>query len=323
MIQFLGRRLIYSVIVLLLASVVAFVGTRLAFDPTARLAQVRDPKVRIEERKRLGVDRPLAVQYGRWVSKFVRGDMGETEVSRERVWPKLRKGLWFTIQLMVWGVLVSVIAALLIGVYSAVRQYSVGDYVLTTFSFMGISIPPFWFAFIAIQLFVFTLPGLFGMKPWFYTFSGNFHSDGMSGFNLDYLRHLFLPVLVLTVQNIAGWSRYQRASMLETLNADYVRTARAKGVPRGQVIRRHALRNALIPVVTVMALDIGLLFGGLVITETIFSIPGMGRIFVGAMEKGDAGLLAAWTVVAAFFVLLFNLIADLAYGWLDPRVRVS
>ena len=323
MIQFLGRRVIYSIVVLLLASVVAFVGTRIAFDPTARLAQVRDPKVRIEERKRLGIDQPIVVQYGRWVSKFARGDMGQTEVSRERVWPKLRKGLWFTIQLLVWGVLVSVIAALIIGVYSAVRQYSVGDYVLTTFSFMGISIPPFWFAFIAIQVFVFTLPGLFGMKPWFYTFSGNLHSDGSSGINLDYFRHLFLPVLVLTVQNIAGWSRYQRASMLETLNADYVRTARAKGVPRGQVIRRHALRNALIPVVTVMALDIGLLFGGLVITEQIFSIPGMGRIFVGAMEKGDAGLLAAWTVVAAFFVLLFNLIADLAYGWLDPRVRIS
>ena len=236
MIQFLGRRVIYSIVVLLLASVVAFVGTRIAFDPTARLAQVRDPKVRIEERKRLGIDQPIVVQYGRWVSKFARGDMGQTEVSRERVWPKLRKGLWFTIQLLVWGVLVSVIAALIIGVYSAVRQYSVGDYVLTTFSFMGISIPPFWFAFIAIQVFVFTLPGLFGMKPWFYTFSGNLHSDGSSGINLDYFRHLFLPVLVLTVQNIAGWSRYQRASMLETLNADYVRTARAKGVPRGQVI---------------------------------------------------------------------------------------
>ena len=164
MIQFLGRRVIYSIVVLLLASVVAFVGTRIAFDPTARLAQVRDPKVRIEERKRLGIDQPIVVQYGRWVSKFARGDMGQTEVSRERVWPKLRKGLWFTIQLLVWGVLVSVIAALIIGVYSAVRQYSVGDYVLTTFSFMGISIPPFWFAFIAIQVFVFTLPGLFGMK---------------------------------------------------------------------------------------------------------------------------------------------------------------
>jgi peptide/nickel transport system permease protein len=322
-IQFLGRRILYSILVLFLASIVAFVGTRIAFDPTARLAQARDPKVRIAEERRLGLDKPLVVQYGRWLGRFAQGDLGETEVSQEPIAAKLRSGMWLTIQLLVWGVAVSVIAALIIGVYSAVRQYSVGDYVLTTFSFMGISIPPFWFAFIAIQFFVFTLPGLFGTSPWFYTFSGSLHSDGVSGFNLDYLRHLFLPVLVLTVQNIAGWSRYQRASMLDTLNADYVRTARAKGVPRRQVVLRHALRNALIPVVTVMALDIGLLFGGLVITEQIFSIPGMGRIFVSALDRGDATMLTAWTVVAASFVLLFNLIADLAYGWLDPRVRIT
>jgi peptide/nickel transport system permease protein len=322
-IQFLGRRVIYSIVVLFLASIVAFVGTRIAFDPTARLAQARDPNARIAEAKRLGLDKPLVVQYGRWLGDFVQGDLGETEVSREPIAAKLRSGMWLTLQLLVWGVAVSVIAALIIGVYSAVRQYTIGDYVLTTFSFMGISIPPFWFAFIAIQFFVFTMPAWFGTSPWFYTFSGSLHSDGVSGFNLDYLRHLFLPVLVLTVQNIAGWSRYQRASMLDTLNADYVRTARAKGVPRRQVVLRHALRNAMIPVVTVMALDIGLLFGGLVITEQIFSIPGMGRIFVSALDRGDATMLTAWTVVAASFVLLFNLLADLAYGWLDPRVRIA
>jgi peptide/nickel transport system permease protein len=322
-IQFLIRRVLYSIVVLFLASIVAFVGTRLAFDPTSRLAQARDPKVRIAEEKRLGLDKPLVAQYGTWLGKFVRGDMGTTEVSREPIAAKLRKAMGYTLQLLVWGVVVSVIAAMIIGVYSAVRQYSAGDYILTGLSFMGISIPPFWFAYIAIQFFVFTLPGWFGTSPWFYTFSGNLHSDGVTGFNLDYLRHLALPVLVLTVQNIAGWSRYQRASMLDTLNADYVRTARAKGVPRRQVIRKHALRNALIPVVTVMALDIGLLFGGLVITEQIFSIPGMGRVFISALDRGDATMLTAWTVTAAFFVLLFNLIADLAYSWLDPRVRIT
>ena len=322
MIQFLGRRLVYSIVVLFLASIVAFVGTRIAFDPTARLAQVRDKQVRESERIRLGLDKPLAVQYSKWVGNFIQGDMGTSEVTRQPVSTMLKTGLSYTMQLTLWAVLLSIIAAIAIGVYSAVKQYSAGDYLFTTLSFVGISIPPFWFAFIAIQFFVFQLMAWFNLSQPFVYFVG-LHSPGESGFNMDYLQHLFLPVLVLTVQNIAGWSRYQRASMLDTLNSDYVRTARAKGVPKRQVITRHALRNALIPVVTVMALDIGLLFGGLVITEQIFSIPGMGRIFVQAMTNGDAAVLTSWTVVAAFFVLAFNLVADLAYGWLDPRVRLA
>jgi len=286
------------------------------------LGQVRDKQVRERERERLGLDKPVAVQYARWVGNFARGDMGTSEVTRQPVSTMLASGLGYTMQLMLWAVILSIIAAISIGVYSAVRQYSAGDYIFTTISFIGISIPPFWFAFIAIQFFVFQLMAWLNLSQPIFYFVG-LHSTGASGFNIDYLQHLFLPVLVLTVQNIAGWSRYQRASMLDTLNSDYIRTARAKGVPRRQVITRHALRNALIPVVTVMALDIGLLFGGLVITEQIFSIPGMGRIFVQAITNGDAAVLTSWTVVAAFFVLLFNLIADLAYGWLDPRVRVA
>ncbi len=294
----------------------------MAFDPTARLAQVKDKQVRERERERLGLDKPVAVQYAIWVGDFARGDMGTSEVTRQPVSTMLASGLGYTMQLMLWAVILSIIAAIAIGVYSAVRQYSAGDYIFTTISFIGISIPPFWFAFIAIQFFVFQLTAWLNLAQPIFYFVG-LHSTGGAGFNIDYIQHLFLPVLVLTVQNIAGWSRYQRASMLDTLNSDYIRTARAKGVPRRQVITKHALRNALIPVVTVMALDIGLLFGGLVITEQIFSIPGMGRIFVQAITNGDAAVLTSWTVVAAFFVLLFNLIADLAYGWLDPRVRVA
>jgi peptide/nickel transport system permease protein len=283
---------------------------------------VRDKEVRERERERLGLDKPVAVQYAKWVGNFAQGDMGTSEVTRQPVASMLGSGLGYTMQLMIWAVILSIIAAIAIGVYSAVRQYSAGDYIFTTISFIGISIPPFWFAFIAIQFFVFQLMAWLNLSQPIFYFVG-LHSTGASGFNIDYLQHLFLPVLVLTVQNIAGWSRYQRASMLDTLNSDYIRTARAKGVPRRQVITKHALRNALIPVVTVMALDIGLLFGGLVITEQIFSIPGMGRIFVQAITNGDAAVLTSWTVVAAFFVLLFNLFADLAYGWLDPRVRVA
>ncbi len=132
-----------------------------------------------------------------------------------------------------------------------------------------------------------------------------------------------LPVLTLTVQIIAEWSRFQRASMLDVMSADYIRTARAKGVPRRKVVVRHALRNALIPLVTVMALDIGALFGGLIITEKIFSIPGMGRLFIDALTAGDAPVLVTWTIVTAIFVVLFNLIADVMYGVLDPRIRLT
>jgi peptide/nickel transport system permease protein len=134
---------------------------------------------------------------------------------------------------------------------------------------------------------------------------------------------LALPVLTLTVQIVAGWSRFQRASMLDVMSADYIRTARAKGVPRKRVIIRHGLRNALIPLVTVMALDIGALFGGLIITEKIFSIPGMGRLFFDSLVAGDATVLVAWTIVVALFILLFNLLADIFYGFLDPRIRLT
>jgi peptide/nickel transport system permease protein len=140
---------------------------------------------------------------------------------------------------------------------------------------------------------------------------------------MDYLRHLVLPVLTLTVQIVASWSRYERASMLDALSADYVRTARAKGVKRRDVIFKHAFRNALIPLVTVMALDIGALFGGLVVTEQIFSVPGMGRLFITSLITGDAEVLVVWTVVVAAFVILFNLLADILYGVLDPRIRYS
>jgi len=146
---------------------------------------------------------------------------------------------------------------------------------------------------------------------------------GSSGFNWDYIQHLILPVLTLSVQLMASWTRFQRSSTLDVLSSDYIRTARAKGVPRGRVIVRHAMRNSLVPLVTVIAVDAGLLFGGLIITETIFSIPGMGRLFFQSLLQGDVVVLEAWMLVVAIFILLFNLLADLTYGLLDPRIRVQ
>jgi peptide/nickel transport system permease protein len=323
MLTYITRRVLYSIPVVLVASFLLFAFVRATFDPTAHLRSSRTAASAIkEERKRLHLDEPVVVQYWDWLKKAVHGDFGTSERTGEDVFAMIRRALWVTVQLIFWGILVSAFVAISIGVYSAVRQYSALDYTFTGLSFVALAMPPFWFGLIAIQF--------LGADPknWFHLqnpllYSVGLHGGGLSGFNMDYLRHLILPVMTLTVQIVAGWSRYQRAAMLDVMSADYIRTARAKGVPRRRVIFKHGLRNALIPLVTVMALDIGVLFGGLIVTEFIFSIPGMGRLFYDSLLGGDATVLVAWTIVTATFIIAFNLLADVLYGWLDPRIRFS
>jgi peptide/nickel transport system permease protein len=322
MASFIARRLIYSLIVLLVASFVAFAGVRSAFDPLAKFSTVKDVNAKQREITRLGLDQPIIVQYGKFIVRFGQGDWGTSDSTRQPVASMIQRSMGNTLQLIIPGVIISLFFAISLGVYSAVKQYSIGDYTFTTLSFVGIAMPPFWFGLLAIEFLAVRSKTFLGLSQNPFYFVG-LHSGNGSGINADYARHLVLPVLTLTVQLIAGWSRFQRASMLDVLSADYVRTARAKGVPRRQVIFRHAFRNALIPLVTVVALDAGALFGGLIITEQIFSIPGMGRLFLDSLLKGDATVLAVWTVVAAAFVIIFNLLADIAYGVLDPRVRFS
>jgi peptide/nickel transport system permease protein len=260
-------------------------------------------------------------QYVDWLTDAASGDFGDSYRTREPVSGEVKPAFWNTVQLIVWGVLFSAIIALVVGVYSAVRQYSLSDYLLTGLSYLGLAMPPVFFGLLAYD-FATRLghwfndgdPVLYGL---------GLHSAGRGGFNLDYLQHLVLPIFTLTIQIIASWSRFQRAAMLDVLSSDYIKTARAKGVPRRRVLLKHGLRNALIPLVTIMALDIGALFGGLVITEYIFSIPGMGRLFVSALSTGDAPVVVAWLLIAATFVILFNLLADIAYSALDPRIRWS
>src|SRR5437588_6766660 len=263
MLTYVTRRVLFSIPVLLIASFLLFAFVRVTFDPTDRLRQSRDPQAVQRARHELGLDKPIAIQYKDWLGGFVRGDWGESTRTQERVYPVIRRAFWNTLQLIIWGVLLSAVVAVGIGVFSAVRQYSLPDYAFTGLSFLAIAMPPFWFGLIAIQ-FLAVYP-----RDWFHLSSTplyfvGLHSSVGGGFG-DYARHLVLPVLTLTVQIVASWTRYERASMLDALSADYVRTARAKGVPRQQVIFRHAFRNALIPLVTVMALDIGALFGGLII----------------------------------------------------------
>jgi peptide/nickel transport system permease protein len=316
----IGRRALWSIPVLLVASFVLFGFVRSTFDPSDRFRGSPDVHAVERVRERLGLDRPLVAQYGDWLGDVVHGDLGTSSRTNERVAPMIRRAIWNTAQLVVWGVALSVALAIVAGVYSASRQYSIGDHVLTGLTFAGLSMPAFWFGLIAIEL--------LAIKPmqWFHldhplVFFVGLHSAG--GGVLDYARHLVLPVLTLTIQIVASWSRYQRAAMLDALSADYVRTARAKGLSRRQVVVRHALRNALGPLVTIVALDTGALFGGLIVTEAIFSVPGMGRLFYDSLLAGDAPVLVAWMVVTAGFVIAFNLLADLLYGVLDPRARVA
>ncbi len=346
MITFVTRRVAYSVPVLLLASLLVFVFVRATTDPLAPYHLSPDLTLVAREGLRQGIFQqpcrtfqggepprtvevcrkaPVMKQYGFWLSHFVEGRMGNSFVTDDPVSEDIGSALANTIQLMFWGVVISAVLAVLIGVYSAVRQYSSLDYVFTGLSFIGLSMPSFFFGLIAIDVFSFRLQKPLGLHspPLFSLGLHGTHSAGLVAAGFDYARHLVLPVATLTVQIVAEWSRYQRSSMLDVMSSDYVRTARAKGLSRRKVIFKHALRNALVPLVTVMAVDIGALFGGLLVTEQIFAIHGMGSLFVNALEAGDTQVLLPWLMVTATFVVLFNLLADILYGALDPRIRLA
>jgi peptide/nickel transport system permease protein len=323
MLSFIARRALYSAPVLAIASFFVFWGVRKTFDPTAKYRASRDAaRLIAEKRKELGLDRPIVAQWWSWISGFVRGDWGTSSSTGENVRAMVWRSFGFTVQLIGWGVLISLILAISIGVYSAVRQHSLPDYLFTGLSYIGVAMPAFWFALMANEFLAIWPKEHFGLDKPIVSFVG-LHSTGQSGFNVDYLRHLVLPVMTLSVQVIAVWSRFQRAAMLDVLSADYIRTARAKGLNSRHVIFRHALRNALLPLVSQTAVDAGLLFGGLIITERIYSIPGMGRLFFDALQTGDANVILAWMIVSAMFVITFNLVADLVYGLLDPRIRLA
>jgi peptide/nickel transport system permease protein len=346
MLTFIVRRIAYSIPVLLLASALVFVFVHETSDPLGPYRRSRDFTLLARQGLRIGVyeqpckfftagsppepaetckSAPITKQYWFWLSRFLRGRMGDSYATGQKVSTMLKSAFGNTLQLIVWGILISAALAVLIGVFSAVRQYSALDYTFTGLSFVGLSMPPFWFGLVAIDIFSYQLKEKLHLKtaPLFSIGLHGVHSPGFFAGAFDYSRHLALPVLTLTVQIIASWSRYQRSSMLDAMSSDYIRTAKAKGLPRRRVIFKHGLRNALIPLVTVMAIDIGYLFGGLLVTEQIFSVPGMGRLFVTSLENGDTNVLLPWMMITAVFIILFNLLADVMYGVLDPRIRLS
>ncbi|MFN2461037.1 MAG: ABC transporter permease [Candidatus Velthaea sp.] len=268
----------------------------------------------------MGLDQPVPVQYLHWLQHILTGDFGYSTSNSMPVIDAILDRMPATLSLMGSAFIVSLIVGVTLGIYSALRPYSWIDYAVTTFAFFGQSMPVFWLA-LMMQL-AFSVNGLTAFGYHF-----GLPSAGLSDSDTfevgDRLRHLVLPTLVLSLLYVATWSRFMRSSMLEVVKTDYIRTASAKGLAQNVVVLKHALKNALIPLVTVIALSLPALVGGAVVTETIFAWPGMGRLFYNALGQFDFALLMGYLMLVSFLVVLFNLVADIAYAWLDPRVKYS
>ena len=319
MLTYIIRRVLYSIPVLIAASFMIFVFVAKTGDPLAFLRM--QPRVdqasiqRIIEREHL--DDSIFVRYGYWAKDAVTDKFGNTLLGDRPIWPDLVRVMGNTAQLVIAAELIAILLAVFIGVYSAVRQYSAFDYSFTTVSFLGLATPVFWLA-LMLQVLVVNIFLNYDIRIFYLS---NLSSAEPDNFLLDRIQHLALPVIVLAVASIAQDSRYMRAAMLEVVNSDYVRTARAKGLNERRVVMKHAFRNALIPLATVVALNFGNLLGGAVVTETVFSLDGMGLYFISNLIEGDPYPVMAWLMVTAVLVVFFNLIADVVYGFLDPRVR--
>ncbi len=322
MLAYIVRRFLYSVVVLVAASFIVFTFVSVAGDPLAPLRitpNVSQQSIdQIAERKNL--DEPVVKRYLYWVQDATTNKFGTTLLDNRPILPDLWRVMKNTLQLIIAAELIAIVAAVGIGVLSALRQYSVFDYSATTFSFLGLATPLFWLALmtqvLVVQIYswtghrIFPIANLSDVDP----------GTGLS-FWIDRAHHLVLPVMVLMVASIATYSRFMRASMLEVVNSDYVRTARAKGLRESRVTMKHAFRNALIPIVTVVALNFGGLIGGAIVTETVFSLDGMGLYFINALGTLDPYPVMAWLMITATAIIFFNLVADILYGLLDPRVR--
>lgn len=273
-----------------------------------------DPKITAEDAARLrqlyGLDKPIFERYGNWANAALHADLGFSRLHAKPVLEVLTPALGNTVLLLGVSLILSFYLALLSGVWAAVRQYSKTDYAINMLAFAGISIPSFWLALLLIILFSVTL----GILP-----ASGTGTIGGGGF-WDSAKFLVLPVMTLVIASVGSHTRFVRAAMIETLRQDYIRTARAKGAGEARVIFRHALRNALIPVVTIVALDFGFLFSGALITETIFAYPGMGKLIFDAIMGNDFNLALVALLFATVLTLFGNLLADLAYAWLDPRI---
>jgi peptide/nickel transport system permease protein len=321
---FLARRIIGAVPLLLFVSVTVFVLLHAApGGPTGvymRRGSVNAADLAAIEEK-LGLNDPLPIQYGKWLGRVLQGDLGMAVTTKRPVAVEILDRLPNTLVLMLVAWVVTLLIAIPVGILSAIRQYSKFDHAVTTLTFIGQSIPIFWFGLILLLVFYMKLENPFTGEPLLP--AGGVSTMG-APFSLgDRVTHLILPVTMLAAGWVAWYSRFLRASMLETIHQDYVRTARAKGLSERLVVLGHGFRNAAIPLVTLMALDVPFLFTGALFTEVIFAWPGMGRLFYAAAERRDYGLLMAIIMITSVLIIFANILADMIYAWLDPRIRLS
>ncbi len=323
MLSYLIKRFFLMIPILFGITLICFIVINLAPGSPATFQEEFSPKASpeaVEALKKLyGLDKPIHERYLNWLKMVVTLDLGKSFVDGRKVKDKIKERLPITVTLNLLSLLLIFIVAIPIGVYSAMKPGSVFDRALTVFVFTGFSVPTFWLALLAMIV--------FGVNLGWLPISGiqSIGAEAMPFHErlIDWIKHLILPVTIMSFAGLAGMSRYTRSSMLEVLRQDYIRTARAKGLPERVIIIRHALRNALLPVVTLLGLAIPGLIGGSVIFESIFSIPGMGQLFYSSAMARDYPTIMGILLISALLTLIGNLIADIAYFLVDPRIRVK
>lgn len=317
MLAYATRRILVTIPLLVVASFVIFVLVSISGNPEDKFATCTlcDQTAFDRIREVFQLDLPIHERYLAWFGNAFQGDLGQApSLGFQPVASVLWARFINTMYLAIPAFILIAILAVALGVYSAVKQYSPSDYAITGFSFLGISMPTFFFGLLLQIVLVVWWQKWTGTKPFFAT---GMHTESVGAL----LASATLPVITIMLVVVAGESRFERAAMLEVINSDYIRTAKAKGMPQRTVIMRHALRNALIPLVTIWALDFSALLGGSVITETIFAWPGLGRLLVAGIFQQDVNMVMAITMFIGLLVVVFNLLADLLYGVLDPRIR--
>ena len=321
MIQYIIKRLLQLIPVLIGITIISFIVIHLAPGKPTDLMTQLNPKVSLEAREKLqslyGLDKPLHTQYIQWVKRLVRFDFGKSFIDGRPAIKKILERMPITILINLLSIIMIFLVAIPIGIKSAVKRGSLFDKITTLFVFLLFAAPGFWLALI--------LMSFFGVKLGWVPVSGITSLD-FENFNtlkkiLDVSHHLILPVLIAGLGGLAGISRYMRQSMLGVIHQEYIRTARAKGLSEHTVIYRHALKNALLPIITILGLAIPGLISGSVIFESVFNIPGMGRLMVEAVFARDYNIIMGGLVLSALLTLLGNLIADIAYSYADPRIR--
>ena len=327
MLRFLVRRLIGSIpLVLGILTLIFFIMHLAPGDPTSRYFDPNvSPEVIEQMRHNLGLDQPVPIQYVKWMAAFLTGDFGISFAQMRPISEILPPVMWNTLQLTLVSTVIIFVLGMLIGIFQAVRQYRASDNVLTFVALFFYSMPGFWFALM--------LTLLFSLKANQWGFPIVFPASQMTTVGYEFMSplgkisdrfmHLVLPAVALGIGSAAGVARYMRGSMLEVIRQDYVRTARAKGLSERVVVFKHALRNALLPIITLLGLTMPYLFGGAVLVETIFAWPGMGRLIVEAVFQRDYPLIMATSFVISVMVILGNLVADMLYAVADPRIRAS